>query len=85
MKLPKIHLHQGDLPDVVEFTGSVAVDTEAMGLMPHRDRLCLVQLSDSDGLCHRTQQCFFASQPADGANARSAQWHNQPPQRHVHT
>src|SRR5690242_18186749 len=55
MKLPKIHLHQGDLPDSVQFTGSVAVDTETMGLMPHRDRLCLVQLADSEGVCHLVQ------------------------------
>ena len=55
MKLPKIHLHQGDLPDHVHFTGSVAVDTETMGLLPHRDRLCLVQLSDGSGVCHLVQ------------------------------
>jgi ribonuclease D len=55
MKLPKIHLHQGDLPDSVQFTGSVAVDTETMGLLPHRDRLCLVQLADNDGMCHLVQ------------------------------
>lgn len=55
MKLPKIHLHQGDLPDSVQFTDSVAVDTETMGLLPHRDRLCLIQLSDSSGVCHLVQ------------------------------
>jgi ribonuclease D len=44
-----IRLHRGDLPDLSRFTGSVAVDTETMGLHPHRDRLCVVQLSAGDG------------------------------------
>ncbi|RMD88420.1 MAG: ribonuclease D [Alphaproteobacteria bacterium] len=47
-----IHLHHGDLPAGIEFGDSVAVDTETMGLMPHRDRLCLVQLSAGDGDAH---------------------------------
>jgi ribonuclease D len=50
-----IHLHQHDLPPDVEFGGSVAVDTETMGLNPHRDRLCLVQLSAGDGVAHLVQ------------------------------
>ncbi len=44
-----IRLHRGDLPDIARYKGAVAVDTEAMGLDPHRDRLCLVQLSAGDG------------------------------------
>ena len=44
-----VRLHRGDLPDLSRFTGSVAIDTETMGLNPHRDRLCLVQLSGGDG------------------------------------
>ena len=52
---PVIHLHQGDLPDNVHFTTSIAIDTEAMGLFQHRDRLCLVQLSQGDGICHLVQ------------------------------
>ena len=40
-----IHLHRDDLPESVTFGPMVAVDTETMGLKPHRDRLCLVQLS----------------------------------------
>ncbi len=52
---PIIHLHQGDLPEAIHFRGSVAVDTETMGLNPHRDRLCLVQLSAGDGVCHLVQ------------------------------
>lgn len=47
-----IRLHQGDLPDGLDFGRSVAIDTETMGLNPHRDRLCLVQLSAGNGTCH---------------------------------
>ncbi|MCX7338764.1 MAG: ribonuclease H-like domain-containing protein [Alphaproteobacteria bacterium] len=48
----QIHLHSYDLPDGLSFGSSVAIDTEAMGLKNHRDRLCLVQLSSGDGDCH---------------------------------
>ena len=44
-----IRLHRGDLPDLARYTGAVAIDTETMGLDPHRDRLCVVQLSPGDG------------------------------------
>ena len=45
-----IRLHRGDLPDLSRYrVGSVAIDTETMGLDPHRDRLCVVQLSPGDG------------------------------------
>ena len=44
-----IRLHRGDLPDLSRFKDSVAIDTETMGLNPHRDRLCVVQLSSGDG------------------------------------
>ena len=44
-----IRLHRGDLPDVARYKGSVAVDTEAMGLDVRRDRLCVIQLSPGDG------------------------------------
>jgi ribonuclease D len=47
-----IQLHHGDLPAGVSFGASVAIDTETMGLNPHRDRLCLVQLSAGDGNVH---------------------------------
>ena len=49
------HLHRGDLPPGLTFGESVAIDTETMGLNPHRDRLCLVQLSRGDGDCHLVQ------------------------------
>ena len=44
-----IRIHKGDLPDLSAYRGSVAIDTETLGLNPHRDRLCLVQLSSGDG------------------------------------
>jgi ribonuclease D len=44
-----VRLHRGDLPDLSRYTASVAIDTETMGLNPHRDRLCVVQLSNGDG------------------------------------
>jgi len=44
-----VRLHRGDLPDLSRYTDSVAIDTETMGLNPHRDRLCVVQLSSGDG------------------------------------
>ena len=47
-----IHHHEGDLPAHVKFEGSVAVDTETMGLNPFRDALCVVQLSDGKGDAH---------------------------------
>ena len=47
-----ITLHEQDLPEAIDFGSSVAIDTEAMGLHPYRDRLCLVQMSAGDGTCH---------------------------------
>jgi ribonuclease D len=44
-----IRLHRGDLPDLSRYGREVAIDTETMGLNPHRDRLCVVQLSPGDG------------------------------------
>jgi ribonuclease D len=44
-----IRQHRGDLPDLSRYTSSVAIDTETMGLHPHRDRLCVVQMSNGDG------------------------------------
>ena len=50
-----IRLHRNDLPDGLAFGPIVAIDTETMGLNPHRDRLCLVQLSAGDGDAHLVQ------------------------------
>lgn len=44
-----IRFHHEDLPDLSNYRDSVAIDTETMGLLPHRDRLCVVQLSPGDG------------------------------------
>jgi ribonuclease D len=50
-----ITLHRGDLPAGLDFGSSVAIDSETMGLNPHRDRLCVVQLSSGDGTAHLVQ------------------------------
>ncbi len=55
MSAPSVTLHKGDLPAGLSFKGSVAIDTETAGLNPHRDRLCLVQLSAGDGSAHLIQ------------------------------
>lgn len=49
------HLHRGDLPDGLDLGRVVAIDCETMGLNPHRDRLCVVQLSGGDGEAHMVQ------------------------------
>jgi ribonuclease D len=58
-----IRLHRGDLSDLSPYTGAVAVDTETMGLEPHRDRLCVVQLAPGDGSADVIQI------PREGADA----------------
>ena len=50
-----IRLHKGDLPDDRSYGDSVAIDTETLGLKPHRDRLCVVQLSGGDGTADLVQ------------------------------
>lgn len=49
------HLYQNDLPDGLDLGPVVAIDCETMGLNPHRDRLCLIQMSGGDGNCHLVQ------------------------------
>ena len=49
------HLYQNDLPDGLNLGPIVAIDCETMGLDPHRDRLCLIQMSGGDGDCHLVQ------------------------------
>ena len=49
------HVYQNDLPDGLDLGPMVAVDCETMGLNPHRDRLCVVQLSGGDGNAHLIQ------------------------------
>jgi len=50
-----IKLYKGDLPAGLDFGSSVAIDTETLGLVPRRDKLCLVQLSGGDGSAHLVQ------------------------------
>ncbi|MEO1136203.1 MAG: ribonuclease H-like domain-containing protein [Pseudomonadota bacterium] len=49
------HLHKGDLPTGLDLGPVVAIDSETMGLNPHRDPLCVVQLSAGDGDAHLVQ------------------------------
>ncbi len=49
------HLYMNDLPDGLDLGPVVAIDCETMGLNPHRDRLCLIQMSGGDGDCHLVQ------------------------------
>ncbi len=67
-----VRLHRGDLPDLSRYTGSVAIDTETMGLHPHRDRLCVVQLSSGDGSADVVQiPKDHGRNPADAPNLKS--------------
>jgi ribonuclease D len=56
-----IRFHQGDLPAGYDAGASIAIDTETLGLNPHRDRLCVVQISKGDGTADVIQI------PRDGA------------------
>lgn len=49
------HLYKHDLPDGLDLGPVVAIDCETMGLNPHRDRLCVVQMSGGDGHAHLVQ------------------------------
>src|ERR1700688_4698429 len=50
-----IRFHKGDLPDDADFGNCVAIDTETLGLVPHRDRLCVIQLSRGDQRLERAR------------------------------
>src|SRR4051794_26636049 len=63
-----IRLHRGDLPELSRYTGSAAIDTETMGLNPHRDRLCVVQLSPGYGSADVVQ---IAKDRADAPNLKA--------------
>ncbi len=49
------HLYQNDLPVGLDLGPVVAIDCETMGLNPHRDRLCVIQMSGGDGNAHLVQ------------------------------
>ena len=68
-----VTLHKGDLPGDIAWGGIVAIDTETMGLNPHRDRLCLVQLSAGDGTCHAVQIPPPGSGPGPGPGTGAGQ------------
>lgn len=53
--LKGIRVYQDDLSETFEPSRAIAIDTEAMGLQGGRDRLCLVQISNGDGMCHLVQ------------------------------
>ncbi|OSZ70982.1 ribonuclease D [Sphingomonas sp. IBVSS1] len=63
-----VYLHEGDLPADVLAPGPVAVDSETMGLNPHRDRLCLLQISDGRGDEHLVR---FAAGQYDAPNLKA--------------
>jgi len=48
----KINLYEGDLPENIQLSNCIALDSETMGLNPKRDKLCLIQISNGDGICH---------------------------------
>src|SRR6201986_267772 len=67
-----IRQHRGDLPDLTRSTDAVAFDTETMGLNPHRDRLCVVQLSNGDGSADVVQiPKDHGSGPSDAPNLKA--------------
>jgi ribonuclease D len=55
MRIMANRLYKNDLPDGLDLGSIVAIDCETMGLLPHRDRLCVVQLSGGDGNAHLVQ------------------------------
>ena len=63
-----IHIHNDDLPENIDLGASIAIDTETMGLNPHRDRLCLVQLSAGDRDAHLVK---IAHPRADAPNLKA--------------
>ena len=64
-----VHFHEEDLPEGVLAPGPVAVDTETMGLVTPRDRLCLVQISDGQGDEHLVR--FAIGSPYDAPNLKA--------------
>lgn len=64
----KIELHQRDIPAGLTFGPILAIDTEAMGLDPRRDRLCLAQMTDGGGTVHVVQ---FGKPPIQAPNLKA--------------
>ena len=64
----KIKYYENDLPDNLNLGGIIAIDTETMGLNPLRDRLCLVQLSSGNGVCHLVKIIDLRKKPKNILN-----------------
>jgi len=64
-----VYLHEEDLPAGLLADGAIAVDTETMGLVTHRDRLCLVQLADGKGDEHLVR--FAPDSPFDAPRLKA--------------
>ena len=64
----KINLYNGDLPEDIKISNSVAFDSETMGLNPKRDKLCLVQLSNGDEICHLVKIDLIKKKPKNLIN-----------------
>ena len=59
----KIKYYENDLPEKLNLGSIVAIDTETMGLNPARDKLCLIQLSSGNGICHLVKIIDFRKKP----------------------
>ena len=59
----KIKYYENDLPEKLDLGSSIAIDTETMGLNPSRDRLCLVQLSNGNNICHIVKIEYLQKKP----------------------
>ena len=59
----KIHVYNNDLPSSIKIGDSIAIDSETMGLNPKRDKLCLVQISNGDDVCHLVKINLKAQKP----------------------
>ena len=64
----KIKYYENDLPEKLDLGSSIAIDTETMGLNPSRDRLCLVQLSNGNNICHIVKIEYLQKKPKNLIN-----------------
>ena len=69
----KIKYYENDLPEKLDLGNTVAIDTETMGLNPARDKLCLIQLSSGNGICHLVKiiDCLLYTSPSPRDRTRS--------------
>ncbi|OUW96217.1 MAG: ribonuclease D [Pelagibacteraceae bacterium TMED237] len=61
----KINIYKGDLPKSIKISNSIAIDSETMGLNPKRDKLCLIQLSNGDEICHLVKIDLSSKKPVN--------------------